>query len=355
MILTSFFLTRRFIKGARLKKILFVLFVLFVLSITAIGFSVYYYRDVIGYATRPAASESEEKIVSIPPGQSFRLISETLYQNGLITDPLKFKLYARIEGYDKHIKAGEYLLSPEMSPAEILEILKSGKVRLHKVTIPEGFSMTQIADTLASAGLVSRESFLAIANDPEFIRKYEIDAETLEGYLFPDTYFFPGKVTAEDIVMTMVQRFRSVFTPEMIQKAKQMGFTAHEIVTLASIIEKETGAAAERGLISSVFHNRLRKKMRLESDPTVIYGIEDFDGNITKKHLKTPTPYNTYTIKGLPPGPIANPGKASLEAALNPAPSEYIYFVSKNDGTHQFSKTLREHNNAVREYQLRKK
>ena len=153
----------------------------------------------------------------------------------------------------------------------------------------------------------------------------------------------------------MVQRFRSVFKPEWEERAASFGFTVHEVVTLASIIEKETGATFERPLISSVFHNRLRKKMRLESDPTVIYGIKDFNGNLTRKHLKTRTPYNTYKIRGLPAGPIANPGRASLEAALFPEKTKYIYFVSKKDRTHYFSTNLKEHNRAVRKYQLGRK
>jgi len=152
-----------------------------------------------------------------------------------------------------------------------------------------------------------------------------------------------------------MERFNTIFTEEWQKQAKTIGFSVHDIVTLASIIEKETGDALERPLISSVFHNRLKKNMRLESDPTVIYGIKDFDGNIKRKHLKIKTPYNTYQIKGLPLGPIANPGAKSLAAALNPVPSDYLFFVSKKDTTHQFSKTIQEHNKAVAKYQLRKK
>ena len=159
----------------------------------------------------------------------------------------------------------------------------------------------------------------------------------------------------EKIISTMVQRFRSIFTPAWEDRAGHYGFTVHQVVTLASIIEKETGASFERPLISSVFHNRLKKKMRLESDPTVIYGIKNFDGNLTRKHLKTHTPYNTYKIRGLPAGPIANPGRASLEAALFPDDTAYLYFVSKKDSTHHFSNNLKEHNRAVRKYQLSRK
>ncbi|MBU1697564.1 MAG: endolytic transglycosylase MltG, partial [Proteobacteria bacterium] len=192
-------------------------------------------------------------------------------------------------------------------------------------------------------------------HDTSFILSLGIKAITLEGYLFPDTYFFPKNTDCKTVITTMVEHFNNILTKEWQARAKTMGFSVHDIVTLASIIEKETGDALERPLISSVFHNRLKKNMRLESDPTVIYGIKNFDGNIKKKHLKMKTPYNTYQIIGLPLGPIANPGAKSLAAALNPVHSEYLFFVSKKDTTHQFSKTIQEHNQAVAKYQLRKK
>ena len=179
-----------------------------------------------------------------------------------------------------------------------------------------------------------------------------IPGKTVEGYLFPETYFFQKQASAEKIIRAMIGRFKSVFTKEWKNRAQELGFSVHEIVTLASIIEKETGVAKERSIISSVFHNRLEKGIRLASDPTVIYGIENFDGNLTRQDLRTRTPYNTYTNYGLPPGPIANPGKAALEAALYPADTPYLYFVAKPDNTHHFSTTLAEHNRAVRKYQL---
>jgi UPF0755 protein len=200
-----------------------------------------------------------------------------------------------------------------------------------------------------------RKNFLDAATDPETVRGQGIEADTLEGYLFPDTYYFPRGLDSATIIATMVKQFRAAFKPAWEQQAEALGMTVHEVVTLASIIEKETGAPEERPLIASVFHNRLKKGMRLETDPTVIYGIPDFDGNIKRRHLETYTPYNTYKIKGLPPGPIASPGALALEAALYPAQSEFLYFVSKKDGTHQFSRTIKEHNAAVRKYQLRKR
>ncbi len=180
-----------------------------------------------------------------------------------------------------------------------------------------------------------------------------INADTFEGYLFPDTYHFPGDVQAEKIIQAMVKRFHAVFTPEWRTRAETLGFTVHQAVILASIVEKETGDPSERPVISSVFHNRLKRNMRLESDPTVIYGIKNFNGNITRKDLKRKTPYNTYRIKGLPAGPISNPGKESIRAVLYPANTRFLYFVSKKNGTHAFSTNLADHNRAVRQYQLR--
>lgn len=207
---------------------------------------------------------------------------------------------------------------------------------------------------LERAGLVSAEAFLQAASDPGLIESLGIEGYPFEGYLFPETYNFPKGVTAEQIIKKMVDHFRSVFTPAWTERAHAMGFTIHQVVTLASIVEKETSKPEERPLIASVFLNRLKRRMRLESDPTVIYGIKDFDGNLTRKDLRTMSPYNTYRIKGLPPGPIANPGRASIEAVLYPSEEPYLYFVSKNDGSHHFSPTLREHNRMVRRYQLRR-
>jgi len=187
-----------------------------------------------------------------------------------------------------------------------------------------------------------------------FIKSLGIEAKTLEGYLYPDTYYFPRWTKAEDVVKAMVNHLRQVYTPEMHAQSEALRMTEVQVLTLASIIEKETGHDAERPLISAVFHNRLRKGLPLQSDPTVIYGIPNFNGNLTRADLARPTPFNTYRIAKLPPGPIASPGVKSIQAALNPAPVKYLFFVSKNDGTHQFSATLGEHNRAVERYQKRR-
>lgn len=304
------------------------------------------------YARTPAATGAQPQIVLIPAGQDFRTLAGRLQAEGIIRNPRKLRLLARLEGLDRSIQAGEYELSAAMAPRTILETLAGGKVRLHRLTIPEGFTLAQVADAVAGAGLAARDAFYGAATDPNFTRQLQIPAATFEGYLFPDTYHFSRDTTPRKMVATMVAHFRGALTPEWQLQLEKLGWTLHQAVTLASIIEKETGAAFERPLISSVFHNRLKKGMRLESDPTVIFGIPEFDGNLTRKHLREPTPYNTYQIPGLPPGPIANPGAAALEAALFPADTRYLFFVSKGDQTHQFSTTLAEHNRAVQKYQL---
>jgi UPF0755 protein len=334
-----------------LKKVAVILALIF---LGAAGVLTAAYLDLKKYAVTPASSEGQDQVIEISPGQPFKTTIEMLKAAGVITHPTKFEFLARLMHYDNKLKAGEYVMSAAMSPHEIFEKLIRGSVKLHKLTVPEGYTIYQIADLIAAEGFGSREDFVAAATNISLARANGIDADTFEGYLFPDTYYFPKDVSIEKIVLTMLGRFREVLTPEWQQKAAEIGFTIHQVVTLASIIEKETGDPLERPLISSVLHNRLKKGMRLEVDPTVIYGIKDFDGNLTRKHLETPTPYNTYRIKGLPPGPIANPGAESLKAALYPADTAYLFFVAKKDNTHYFSSDLNEHNRAVRKYQLRK-
>jgi len=308
--------------------------------------------DVIKYANTAASLYAGEELITVLPGQQLKTTADMLFHSEIIRSPSSFCLYARGFGYDRRIQAGEYLLSGSMTPRQILEMMASGKTYLHKITIPEGYNLKEIAGVLASAGLVSESRLLNAARNPQLCHGWKIEAETAEGYLFPDTYYFPKGVSAEKILSAMIQRFRQVFTPEMAKQAENEGLSIHQAVTLASIIEKETGADSERPMVSSVFHNRLKRRMRLESDPTVIYGLDHFDGNITRRDLTTPTPYNTYTRQGLPPGPIASPGNKSLLAAVYPAQSDYLYFVSRKDKTHQFSRTWEEHLQAVNKYQL---
>lgn len=284
-----------------------------------------------------------------PPGQ----VAEELQNRGIISSRRLFMLWVRVLGLGKKIKAGEYSLGAGMAPTAILEKLTKGDFLLRPVVIPEGFTRVQIANLLAERGLVDKEKFLSLTGDPETLKRHGIPCPNLEGYLFPDTYHFGKGVSAHTIMDTMVRRFFQVTAP-FRQVAEKIGMKMHDVVTLASIVEKETGIGEERPLIASVFLNRLKKGMRLESDPTVIYGLEEFDGNLKKKDLLQETPYNTYVICGLTPGPISNPGLLSMKAVLYPAKTDYLYFVSRNDGSHQFSKTLSEHNRAVEMYQKRK-
>ncbi len=335
-----------------LKKLGFIIFALIFAGICATGLL---YMHLMSWADRPVGTAALEKLFTVYPGQGLKKTAEALAQEGLASDALRFTILARLDNKDKLIKAGEYFFSTAMTPREILGQMVEGRVHLYRLTIPEGFTLVQIAAAIAAADLESEQAFLVAARDSETAQSLGIEADTLEGYLFPDTYYFPRGLDSTTIIATMVKQFRAAFKPSWEQQAKALGMSLHEVVTLASIIEKETGAPEERPLIASVFHNRLKKGMRLETDPTVIYGIPDFDGNIKKQHLETHTPYNTYKIKGLPPGPIASPGALAMQAALYPAQSDYLYFVSKKDGTHQFSTTIKEHNAAVKKYQLRKR
>ncbi len=334
-------------------KILFIVF--FTLVIFLVGGGHLFYHKISSFVKEPFNPLAAEKVFSIKPGQSLAVIAQNLKTESIISNKIFFKLFTKYKKAERKLQAGEYILSASKSPEQILEIFLKGKVKLYRITIPEGMNIKEIALLVEKENFCKNEEFIDLCHDKSFIFSLGINAITLEGYLFPDTYFFPKNTDCKTVITTMMERFNTIFTEEWQKQAKTIGFSVHDIVTLASIIEKETGDALERPLISSVFHNRLKKNMRLESDPTVIYGIKDFDGNIKRKHLKIKTPYNTYQIKGLPLGPIANPGAKSLAAALNPVPSDYLFFVSKKDTTHQFSKTIQEHNKAVAKYQLRKK
>lgn len=302
----------------------------------------------------PASSDSGEKIFTIAPGQSLKQIAAGLASRGLVPDAFLFTWYARYKKAGTRLPAGEYLIPADLTPVQVLDTLLEGKVRLYRLTIPEGLNMNETASLVAAAGLCDTKTFLDLCMDHEFIAALAVPSHTLEGFLFPDTYFFSKSATCRQVIKKMVATFFAVFTPRWQERAETMGFSLQKIVTLASMIEKETGDASERPLIASVFHNRLEKKMRLQSDPTVIYGDPEFDGRIRTRHLRRKTDYNTYQMHGLPKGPIASPGAKAMEAALFPAQSDYLFFVSKNDTTHYFSKTLAEHNRAVRKYQLNK-
>ncbi len=299
----------------------------------------------------PASRTGEKKTIEIQKGAGFRVIAEDLEEKGIIRSADSFIFAASILGDYKVIKAGEYELDSSMTPLRILDMLVKGKVKEYVVTIPEGYNLREVAATLEKAGLVDGKQFLSKVTDGNYTKTLGFNAPTLEGYLFPDTYEFTRGMGDEGIIAKMAARFLTVYDSEFAAEARRKGLTMQKAVTIASIIEKETGSPQERELVSSVFQNRLRKGVKLQSDPTVIYDMKDFSGFLTKKDLSTRGPHNTYIHYGLPSGPISNPGRAALRAAINPAKDDYLYFVSKNDGTHFFSRSLKEHNQAVNRYQ----
>ena len=301
----------------------------------------------------PAQERPPSKVVVIPDGSTFQHVASLLKREGLIKSRTVFVLLGKSQSADRKVHAGEYELNPGMTPVEILSKLLNGQVLLHPLTIPEGLTIAQIADVASEQGLTDRAEFLRLAKDREFIVSLGLKAETLEGYLYPDTYKFPRPIKSREVMVAMVEQLRQEVGPDLLARMQELKMTMHEVLTLASVIEKETGSGGERPEISAVFHNRLKKHIPLQSDPTVIYGLPAFDGNLHKKDLSSPSPYNTYRVQGLPPGPIANPGIQAIRATLYPSDSRSLYFVSRNDGTHQFSATLIEHNQAVEKYQKR--
>ena len=291
----------------------------------------------------------------VEPGDTLGRVAWELEQKGLIRNARAARWLAHAEDLASRLKTGEYQLSPGQSTREILETLSQGRVRTHSIVIPEGLRATEIADRLEAAGLADRDAFLAVVFDSDSPERLGVEGTSLEGYLFPDTYRFARGLPPQEIAKSMVGEFLRVYR-DLEPTTNGMAFSMLEEVTLASIVEKETGVAAERPLIAAVFLNRLKRGMRLETDPTVIYGIEEFDGNLRRVHLKDASnPYNTYKIRGLPPGPIANPGRDALWAIRHPADSPYLYFVSRNDGTHVFSQTYAEHEAAVDRFQRRRR
>lgn len=310
--------------------------------------------QVLRWAQRPVVNPAQQppvQIVVIPEGSSYQQVASLLKREHLIKSRAAFILLGKSKAADRKIHPGEYELNAAMSAEEILTKLLAGRVVLHPITIPEGFTMTQIGQLLGQLDITDQAEFLRLARDPEFIQSLGIQAASLEGYLFPETYYFARWTKPKDVIRPMVDGVKRMWTPEFQDQARQLNLTLHQVLTLASVVEKETGVQEERELIAAVFHNRLRRRIPLQSDPTVIYGLAEFDGNLRKHDLSSSSPYNTYRIQGLPPGPIASPGAHSIRAALFPSRASYLYFVSRNDGTHYFSSSLEEHNRAVEKFQ----
>lgn len=315
----------------------------FLFGTALIGWFGLAYYESYNFAAKTAAR------VVLPHGTGVAEIGEILYQQGLINNPMFFKFYSRITEQGHKLKAGEYEIPAGSRMPDIVSLLASGKTIRYAFTIPEGYTIFEVCDKLAKQNFMPLATCDALVHDTSFLRE-PASATTLEGYLFPETYLFDKLTTPPQMIQAMVDQFYNHVTDDVLQKVRERGLTVHRWVTFASLVEKETGVAFERPLIAGVFYNRLQVGMLLQTDPSVIYGVKNFDGNLTRKHLETDTTYNTYTRNGLPIGPIANPGWESLQAVLSPFATEAYYFVAKGGGQHYFSKNLTQHNRAVQYY-----
>lgn len=332
-----------------MRRLLYVLLVLSVGIAVAAGAAWYGWRAL----NTPVRPPGGEIVVSIQPGASFRSVAQQLHRAGILRHPVLLVAWAQFIGADRSVRSGEYRVDNAVSPCQLLEMLQSPSRALRWVTIPEGFTADQIADLLEQKKFGGRDVFVAAMRDPSLLSELDLPASGVEGYLFPDTYAWEWATEPEEIVRAMLRRFRQE-SARLREQRIAAGLTEHEMVTLASVIERETAKEEERPLISGVFHNRLRIGMPLQSDPTVLYSLGRTSGRLRRSDLENPSPYNTYVRRGLPPGPIANPGRAALRAAIAPEETAALYFVSRNDGSHQFSDSLAEHNRAVNRYQRRK-
>jgi len=288
--------------------------------------------------------------VDFPKGSSLRRLADELEKGGVLRSARLFTLQARLTGSAARVKAGTYQFNNALTPGEILRKLVAGDVYEKRFAVPEGYSIYQLAEMLESRGLGKKEEFLAACRDPKILAEAGIRGKSAEGYLYPSTYNLVKVSDVREMVRMMTAQFRKVYGERFPALEQGSGMSRSEIITLASIVEKEAVSPEEKPLIASVFHNRLKVGMPLQSDPTAVYGLRAFGGKVTGTDVRRSTPYNTYLIKGLPPGPIGNPGSDAIEAVLKPATTNYYYFVARNDGSHQFSATLEEHNRAVQQY-----
>lgn len=329
-----------------------ILAVIIGLSVGYLGFEAFRFMSA-------GPGRADETIVfEVPSGRSFHQIAELLQEKGVILDSFKMRLVARLTGLDARVKRGEYLLNRAMTPQEVLSVLVSGKSIQYPVTFPEGSNIFEMAAIVEQKGLFKADEFLKACRSKEIIRELlGIEVSSLEGYLYPETYKLTKYTTLHELLVNMVGNFKQVYSLLENQHPDRLQiFARHEMVTLASMVEKETGAPEERPQIASVFYNRLQKGMKLQSDPTIIYGIwvetGKYKKNISKEDIERPNRFNTYTVPKLPFGPVANPGREALEAVMKPAKTDFLFFVSKNDGTHIFTKTYEDHIKAVRSFQL---
>lgn len=303
----------------------------------------------------PGQAAVERRQVTIPPGTGASAVARILHAEGVVSDADAFYLLCRFRKAGHKLRAGEYAFPTLATPGQILDQIVSGRAILYRLTFPEGSTVRDVARALEERGLASEKVILRLSRDKEFLQDLNLDEPSLEGYLFPETYLFQKSQDEAAMLRMMVQQFRRHFPDTWRDRASQLGMSVHEAVVLASLVEKEAKVDAERPVIAAVFLNRLDRNMPLQSDPSAVYDLPDFSGPVTSLHLKRQSPYNTYLNRGLPPGPICNPGTKSLKAALYPEKVPYLYFVSNNDGTHRFSETLTEHRQAVSDYREKRK
>jgi UPF0755 protein len=315
------------------------------------------FHQIYDFLAMPARSPGEERIVDIPPGTSFRSVARILEEQGLVSSAWRFVVLGKLSKKDSAMRAGEFRLHSGWTPPKVLRELTQGQAVLYRIVVPEGLTWWQTARLISSTGLTTYERFAEAIQDKKILEKYSIPADSAEGFLFPETYHIPRPRNGDPgpIVETMLQAFWTQAVPLLWPEGPPSPDKLMETVILAALVEKETSLPEERPIVAGVYLNRLRKGMLLQADPTTIYGLGlEFDGNLKRRHLTDASnPYNTYSRVGLPPGPICSPGIASLLAVISPAEHDYLYFVSKNDGSHVFSRTLKEHNEAVYEYQIR--
>ena len=302
------------------------------------------------------AFSGDEVFVELPAGTSVSGMAQRLADAGVVSDPMTFRIAARLSGADRQLQAGEYRFSEPMSAFQVVTKIAEGDVFTRPITFPEGLTIKEMAVVFEKGGLGSASAFEKAATNTTLAAGFDPGARSLEGYLFPSTYALGRQAGADATVRAMVEAFDRAFDPELRAEAAARGMSVREVVTLASLIEKETAQAAERPIVSAVYHNRLKRRIPLQCDPTVVYALMragKWTGNIRKQDLQIKSPFNTYVYPGLPPGPIASPGRASIDAAIHPADVPYLYFVSRNDGTHVFAETLAEHNRNVEQWQVK--
>jgi peptidoglycan lytic transglycosylase G len=295
-------------------------------------------------------SGTNVQLVDVGQGASLKRVAAELEEKGVVGSARGFLLYARLHGDATRVKAGIYQVNDGMTIVEILRRMVAGEIYSQRFAVPEGYSIYQLAELLYGRGIFARDAFLKQCTDRAFLKELGIAAASVEGYLYPSTYDVTPKMTEADLIKLMVGKFRKVYGERFADRVQRSGRREREVLILASMIEKEAVVADERPLIASVFLNRLKKRMPLQSDPTAVYGVRAFAGKVSKRDILRDSAFNTYKISGLPPGPIGNPGGDAIEAVLNPAATRHLYFVARKDGTHQFSESLDDHNRAVNRY-----